>query len=109
MLIDNLYEVGNRLMALRKKAGLTQAQVAEIANLSDRTYADIERGTANMRLETLIRICRALHITPDEILTNDIQNMEMRGYEMISRLRKYPQKVQKAVYDMIEVYLNSID
>ena len=27
-------------------------------------YADIERGTVNMRTETILRICNVLHITP---------------------------------------------
>ena len=51
--------------------GMTQAEVAESSGLSDRTYANIERGTANMRVESLLNICRALHITPDTILTDD--------------------------------------
>lgn len=37
-------KAGNRLLAQRKALGLTQAEVAERAGLSDRTYADIERG-----------------------------------------------------------------
>ena len=35
------------MLAIRKKAGVTQSEVAEAADLSDRTYADIERGTVN--------------------------------------------------------------
>ena len=109
MLIDNLYESGKRLVLLRRQAGLTQAQIAEIAGLADRTYADIERGTTSMRLDTLLRICRALHITPDEILTSEPKESIVRGYDMIARLQKYPERVQKAAYDMIEIYLDSID
>ena len=63
MLIYDFREIGNRLLAFRKKAGLTQIEVAEAAGLSDRTYADIERGSVNMRIETILRICDALHIT----------------------------------------------
>ena len=59
MLIFDLRAIGNKLLAIRKKAGLTQSEVAEAANLSDRTYADIERGTVNMRIETALRICEA--------------------------------------------------
>ena len=44
MLILDLREIGNRLLAVRKRAGLTQAELAEKAGLADRTYADIERG-----------------------------------------------------------------
>ena len=57
MLIYDFREIGNRLLSFRKKAGLTQIEVAEAASPSDRTYADIERGSVNMRIETILRIC----------------------------------------------------
>ena len=69
MLVYDLRIIGNKLLAIRKRMGMTQAELAEAAGLSDRTYADIERGTVNMRTETMLRICNVLHITPDEVLT----------------------------------------
>ena len=71
MLVFDFGAIGNKLLAIRKQAGLTQNEVAELAGLSDRTYADIERGTVNMRIETILRICKALRITPDDILTEE--------------------------------------
>ena len=71
LLVFSIRVIGNNLLAIRKKAGLTQSEVAEAADLSDRTYADIERGTVNMRIETILKICEALKITPDDILTED--------------------------------------
>ena len=71
MLIFDRRTIGNRLLAMRKKRRLTQAEVAELAGLSDRTYADIERGTVNMRLETLLHICRVYGAAPDEILVSE--------------------------------------
>ena len=71
MLIFDFHKIGGRLFDVRMRLGLTQMEVAEAAGLSDRTYADIERGTVNMRVETVLRICKALHISPDEILTED--------------------------------------
>ena len=43
MLIHNTRDIGGKLLSIRKKAGLTQSELAEKAGLSDRTYADIER------------------------------------------------------------------
>ena len=54
MLLFDLCAIGNKLLSFRKKRGMPQAEVAEAAGLSDRTYADIERGTVNMRIETLL-------------------------------------------------------
>ena len=74
--------IGNKLLAIRKRTGMTQAEVAEAAGLSDRTYADIERGTVNMRTETLLRICNVLRITPDEILTEQSDIANIAQYEL---------------------------
>lgn len=41
MLLFDFREIGNKLYSFRKRAGMTQAEVAEAAGLSDRTYADM--------------------------------------------------------------------
>lgn len=71
MLITDLKFIGNNLYKIRRSKGLTQAEVAGRADLSDRTYADIERGDTTMRIDTLLKICAALRITPNDILVND--------------------------------------
>ncbi|RLE60634.1 MAG: transcriptional regulator [Thermoprotei archaeon] len=48
------------LRYLRKKAGLTQKQLAEKAGVSQSLIARIERGTVDPRLSTLRRIMRVL-------------------------------------------------
>ena len=75
MLIFDLRAIGNKLLNIRKRTGLTQSELAEAANLSDRTYADIERGSVNMRIETVLKICDALHITPDMVLTEEAPSL----------------------------------
>ena len=82
MLIFDFIQIGNKLHSIRKRMGLTQADVAEAAGLADRTYADIERGSVNMRIETILRICNVLHITPDEILTEDSPSPTSRQDEL---------------------------
>ena len=44
MITSDFHVIGNKLLQFRKKVQLTQIEVAELAGLSDRTYADIERG-----------------------------------------------------------------
>lgn len=87
MLIFDSRVVGNKLLAIRKRMGLTQMQVAEAAELSDRAYADIERGTVNMRMDTILRICRALHVTPDEIFTEADEPADVRQEELARAAR----------------------
>lgn len=108
MLVYNLNTIGNRLYALRKRMGMTQAELAEAAGLSDRTYADIERGSVNMRLETLLRICDALYITPDRILTKDCASHENCHALMIQRLNDCNPKDKATAFRLLEVFFDSL-
>ncbi|MBQ8612538.1 MAG: helix-turn-helix transcriptional regulator [Oscillospiraceae bacterium] len=109
MLIFDLHSIGNKLLTIRKHTGMTQAEVAEAAGLSDRTYADIERGTVNMRTETILRICNVLHITPDEILTEDSTSLTVRQTELWERLNTCTPKEKDTALQILSVYLKSLD
>ena len=100
MLIFDTIQIGNKLLQFRKKSGLTQAEAAEAAGLSDRTYADIERGTVNMKIETVLRICGALKITPNEILTEEQAPISLRQEELFERLSECS-PAQRAAYILI--------
>ena len=108
MLVYDFSVIGNKLLAIRKRAGLTQMEVAEAAGLSNRTYADIERGTVNMRIETILRICDALHITPDEILTGEESAIGRRQEELIARLNACSEKDRNTALQILDIYLRSL-
>ena len=109
MLNVDFHEIGNKLFTIRKRAGMTQAEVAEAAGLSDRTYADIERGTVNMRIETVLRICTVLHITPDEILTKDSTSLASKQDELWERLNACSPKDKETALQLLTVYLQSLN
>lgn len=109
MLVFDLHTIGNKLLIVRKRMGMTQAEVAESAGLSDRTYADIERGTVNMRTETILRICNTLHITPDEILTEDSTSLSIQQTELWERLNACNSKDKETALQLLSVYLKSLD
>lgn len=109
MLVTNLHIIGNKLYEIRKRSGLTRAEVAERANLSDRTYADIERGTSNMRAETLIGICNALHITPNEIFVDTEAALDIQQEELFKRLNECSARERETALKLIEVYLHSLN
>lgn len=109
MLIFDLHTIGNRLLTIRKRMGMTQAEVAEAAGLSDRTYADIERGTVNMRIETLLRICNVLHITPDEILTDEPSSLAAQQTQLWERLNACNPKNKETALQLLSVFLKSMD
>lgn len=108
MLIFDTYDIGAKLLVIRKATGLTQSEVAEKAGLSDRTYADIERGTVNMRVETLMKICSTFHITPDEILTE--QEIEVSNENgLLDKLNTCSPRERKTALQLLDVYLKSLE
>lgn len=107
MLIFDLRVIGNKLLTIRKRMGMTHAEVGEAAGLSDRTYADIERGTVSA--DTVLRICNALHITPDEILTEDNATAFMQQAELLDRLNACNPKDKATALQLLSVYLKSPD
>lgn len=109
MLLFDFRAIGNKLLAIRKRIGMTQAEVAEAAGLSDRTYADIERGTVNMRIETILRICQVLHITPDEILTEDRNPEAIQQEQLWERLSACNSKDKETAFRLLDVYLQSLN
>ena len=109
MLIFDMRTIGTKLLTIRKRMGMTQAEVAEAAGLSDRTYADIERGTVNMRTETVLRICQVLHITPDEILTEESSTLTARQAELWERLNGCNPKDRETALQLLTVFLKSLE
>ena len=108
MLIYDMREIGNKMLALRKEAGLTQAEVAEKAGLSDRTYADIERGNVNMRMETFLRICDALGVTPDAVLTKENISLQVTQEELAEKFSSCSEKERKTALALVDAYLKSL-
>ena len=108
MLLFDFKKIGNKLLAIRKKTGMTQNEVAEAAGLSDRTYADIERGSVNMRLETILRICKALQITPDSILTEENPSLAEQEAELIKQLDSCSPREKETALLLLSVYLQSL-
>lgn len=107
MLILNLNIIGNNLYEVRKTKGLTQAEVAEKAELSDRTYADIERGSVTMRVDSLLKICTALNITPNDILVSD-KVIEITEQDIAETIKDCSNNEKETALKLLSVYIDSL-
>lgn len=59
---------GERLRLKRTLLGFTQDEVAEKIDRAAKYYADIERGSCGMSVETLMAICATLNLTLDYVI-----------------------------------------
>ena len=61
--------VGINLKAARKKAGLTQKDLAALAGLSQNYIAQIECGRRAPSLEVLVMLAESINVKPAELLS----------------------------------------
>lgn len=59
--------VARNLIVIRKRRKLSQNEVAELCDMSERYYGEIERGEANFTIETRVKLCVGLNISPYEL------------------------------------------
>lgn len=108
MIIHNLREIGEKLFHIRKRSGKTQLQIASEADLSDRTYSEFERGVADARISTVLKACDALHITPDEILTDCPTQATAREEDILARLQACSPKDKETALQLLDTFLRSL-
>lgn len=56
----------------------------------------------------MLRICDALHITPDEILTREEAVLYERQEELFERLNNCSEKEKETAYKLLDTYLRSL-
>lgn len=71
--------VGQRLRAIRKKRGLTQEQLAELAGISPQHCSGIETGAAKVSLPTLVNLSNVLNVSMDELLLDSVSAASKPG------------------------------
>jgi transcriptional regulator with XRE-family HTH domain len=60
--------VGQNIRSFRKRAHLSQEKLGEKADLSYKYVGEVERGSVNVSLDSLMRIAKALKIKIGDIL-----------------------------------------
>ena len=70
-----LYQgLGKRIRQQRNLAQMTQEKLAEQAGISLSFLGHIERGTRKASLDTLVKICNALKVSPRLLLQDSLEN-----------------------------------
>ena len=68
----NSKAMGRRIKAARKKAAMTQARLAEEVGISEVHVSNLESGTGNPSLATLVDIANVLSVSTDELLCDSV-------------------------------------
>lgn len=71
--------LGQNIKALREMRGLTQQQIAKLADLPRATWSNLESGAANPTLSVLDRVATVFQITLEELVS--VRRTNARKYE----------------------------
>lgn len=93
--------IGKRIKSARKKAGLTQSELAEILDCSNRYISQIELGQANLSLSKVIDISEALNESVSYIVGGGDHNLN----ELNEKIKHLSRRDKKIVEKMIDEML----
>jgi len=98
----NYISVGQKIKEIRKHRGLTQATLAEEAELSAAYISYIECGTKSLSIDALVAIANVLNATADEILRDSLENtVRVSNHEFARILSDCSEYEKKVLYDVI--------
>lgn len=96
-----LKELGNRAGLRRKALGYTQEQLAEKINVSVQMISNLESGKKAIRPENIVKLCNALEISADYLLTGSVSNGV--SSEIIRKFAQLPPESIKVIEQLIDL------
>ena len=67
----NKKNIGQNLGTLRRQCGMTQSQIAEQIGVSIDHISHVEIGKGSISLALLLKICKLMNVTPNDILAGE--------------------------------------
>ena len=99
--------MGKRLAKIRKDRGLTQEKLAEMTDLANNYISNIENNRSIPSLETLVRICAALEVTPNDILLGvSVNSSDYMTEELGIILKKCTPPERNLIIDFAELLIS---
>lgn len=94
--------IGLRVKEVRKQSLITQAQLAEMTELSISYISHIENAQKKASLESLVRIANALGVTVDELLNgNQLNNPTEYQTDIDLIMADCSQTEKRLMYELI--------
>ena len=102
-------ELGMKLREARNKAGFTQEQLAEKADIGVMYLGEIERGVKMPSMKIFIKLIEALDISADYILRNELPSgKEYVLDEITEKLASLTPKQRKAAADILDAFIKNL-
>mgnify|MGYP002579973278 FL=1 len=102
----DLIKIGKYIAGKRKALGMTQKQLAEKLNMSDKSVSKWERGICLPDVSVYMELCEILGISINEFLAGediDAENVEKKSEDNIIQVTKDSKKKQKNLKSILAV------
>lgn len=105
---NQLVDIGQRLRQRRTELGLTREKMSELADIGTGYYGQLEVGTSQMSIDTLIKLSRSMHLPMEYILFGE-------GYEpgdpsaVVDLLSRCTPRELKLAEEMLKLFLMKQD
>ena len=101
-------KIGKFITECRKKKNLTQAQLAENLNITDRAISKWETGKSMPDFDIMLKLCEILEISVNELLCGEMINMEQKDeqlneliFQMARNEERYHKRLRHSAYVII--------
>ncbi|BDW59152.1 helix-turn-helix domain-containing protein [Escherichia coli] len=104
-------ELGRRITALRKDAGMTQTQVAQALNVSQQAVQAWEAGRRRIQISILPAVARLLAVSLEDLLGEEPEKIaRKRGpapkwQQLIEEIDSLPKAKQKMISEMLSALI----
>ena len=94
--------IGIKIKEARERAHLTQEDLSEIVDISPTHMSVIERGVKTPKLDTFVKINKALNLSADALLLDGVDQLnDSIVTELSMRIGRLPQKDQERILNAI--------
>ena len=107
--------LGEQLKRYRERRKLTQDQLSEISGMTRTRISEIERGIANITIDTLDKLLNALEIDPHELFnfsdvarSLEFQTKEALMYSQQELLKDLSVNEIRFIYNNTKAYIETI-
>ena len=100
------FDVGQQLREFRQSRAMSQEQVAHIADITPAYLGQVERGTKNITVHTLQKVCNALNISLAEFFCTTKEadrNMDEVSNQIIHQLHNKSEAEKHAILRLIKL------
>ena len=98
----DMIAIGSKIKEARERAHLTQEELAEIIDISPTHMSVIERGVKTPKLDTFVKIVKALNLSADALLLDGIDQVnDSIVAELSVRLGRLSEKEQNRILNAI--------